>query len=85
MITIHATTEESIIEILESIGSCSLDNVVRLLHPHLSWSDVFAAVDRMSRDGRVLLRQVGYSTYQITLPSQLASSRSTGRQEGAQL
>jgi hypothetical protein len=31
---------------------------------------VFGAVDRMSRDGRVLLRQLGYSTYQIALHSQ---------------
>jgi len=85
MITIHGTAEERIIEILESTDPCSLDDVVRFLHPHLSWSDVFAVVDRMSRDGRVLLRQVGYSTYQITLPSQLTSSRSLGRQEGAQL
>jgi len=83
MITIHATTDERIIEILESSGPCSLDDVVRFLHPHLSWSDVFVAVDRMSRDGRLLLRQLGYSTYQIALPSPLASPRSPSRQEVA--
>ena len=66
MITINVTAEERIIEILESNGPCSLDDVVRFLHPHLSWSDVFVAVDRMSRDGRLLLRQLGYSTYQIS-------------------
>ena len=83
MITIHATAEERIIEILESTGPCSLDDVVRFLHPNLSWSNVFLAVDRMSRDGRVVLRQVGYLTYQITLPSQFASPRSPARQEVA--
>jgi len=71
MITIHATAEERIIEILESHGPCSLEDVVRFLHPHLSWSNVFIAVDQMSRDGRVLLRRLGNSTYQIALPSPL--------------
>ena len=84
MITIHATTEERIIEILESTGACSLDDVVRFLHPHLSWSDVFVAVDRMSRDGRLVLRLLGYSTYQIALPSPLVSPRLPSRQEEAQ-
>ena len=69
MITIHATAEERIVEILilQSTGPCSLDDVVRFLQPHLSWSDVFIAVDQMSRDGRLLLRRLGNSTYQIAL------------------
>ena len=67
MITIHATAQERIIETLQSHGPCSLEDVVSLLHPHLSWSDVFVAVDQMSRDGRVSLHQLGYSTYQIAL------------------
>ena len=84
MITIHATAEEHIIEILQSNGPCSIEDAVRFLQPHLSWSDVFVAVDQMSRDGRVSLRQVGYSTYQIALPSPLVSPRSPSRQEEAQ-
>ena len=67
MITIHATAEERIVEILQTNGPCSLEDVVRFLHPHLSWSDVFVAVDQMSRDGRVVLRRLGNSTYQIAL------------------
>ena len=66
MRTIHATAEERIGEILQSTGPCTLDEVVTYL-PNLSWSEVFVAVDQMSRDGRVSLRQVGYSTYQIAL------------------
>ena len=76
------TQEEAVIEMLQRTGPCSLDDVVTYLQ-NLSWSEVFLAVDRMSRDGRVLLRQVGYSTYQITLPSQFASLRSPARQEVA--
>ena len=61
--------ETAIIELLRSSGPCCVDDVVRYL-PDLSWGEVFGAVDRMSRDGRVLLSQLGYSTYQIALHSQ---------------
>ncbi len=60
--------EEAIVEKLRIIGPCSLEEVLTCL-PNFKWGEVFAAVDRMSRDGRVLLRQVGFSTYQITLHS----------------
>ena len=63
--------EAAIIELLRISGPCCVDDVVRYL-PDLSWGEVFGAVDRMSRDGRVLLSQLGYSTYQITLHSQFA-------------
>lgn len=72
--------EEAVIDMLQRTGSCCLDALVIRL-PHLSWGEVFVAIDRMSRDGRVLLRQLGYSTYEIALPLQLASPRSPSRQE----
>ena len=79
----YATAEEAaVIELLQRTGPCCLDDVVTYL-PNLSWGEVFVAVDRMSRDGRLLLHQVGYSTYQLTLPSLLASPRSPARQEVA--
>ena len=61
--------EEVIIEKLRRSGPCCLEDVVTYL-PNFSWGEVFSAVDRMSRDGRVLLHQLGYSTYQIALRSQ---------------
>ena len=64
--------EEFIIDMLQRTGPCCLDDLVRYL-PNLNWSKVFVAVDRMSRDGRLLLRQLGYSTYPIMLRSQNAS------------
>jgi len=57
--------DAAIIEKLRS-GSCCFDEVVTSL-PKFSWGEVFVAVDRMSRDGRVFLRQLGYSTYQVSL------------------
>ena len=57
--------EEAIVEKLRS-GPCGFDEVVMGL-PNSSWGEIFVAVDRMSRNGRVSLLQIGYSTYQITL------------------
>ncbi len=67
--------EEAIMEKLRS-GPCCFDEVVTCL-PNFSWGEIFVAVDCMSRDGRVVLRQLGYSTYQISLGSQFASASST--------
>jgi hypothetical protein len=58
--------ETAIIDTLQRNGPHYLDDVVTAL-PDSSWGEVFAAVDRMSRDGRVLLRQCGFSTYQISV------------------
>jgi len=66
MRTRHATAEERLVDILQSTGPCTLDEVLTYL-PDLSWGEVFLAVDRMSRRERVLLRQVSYSTSQIAL------------------
>ena len=83
MMPIYATAEEeAVIDVLQRTGPCGIDDVVTSL-PNLSWGEVFVAVDRMSRDGRVLLRQLGYSTYQIALPLQLAVPHALSRQNEA--
>ena len=61
--------EEAIVEKLRNDGPCCFDDVVAGL-PNFSWGQLFVAVDCMSRDGRVFLRQLGYSTYQISIGSQ---------------
>ena len=63
--------EKAIVETLKKTGPCCLDNLVMDL-PKFSWGEVFLAVDRMSRDGRLLLLQLDRSTYQITLRAQFA-------------
>jgi hypothetical protein len=78
-----AAQEEAIIELLQRTGPCCLDDVVTYL-PDLSWGEVFVAVDRMSRDGRLLLRQLGYSAYQIALRAQSASTSSHSGKKGPQ-
>jgi hypothetical protein len=67
--------EEAILEKLRS-GPCGFDEVVTSL-PNSSWGEVYIAVDRMSRDGRVFLRQLGYSTYQLSLGSKFAYPSAT--------
>ncbi len=58
--------EAAIVEKLQNDGPCCLDDVVTHLSS-FSWGEIFMAVDRMSRDGRLLLHQRRYSTYQIAL------------------
>ena len=66
--------EEAILDKLQS-GPCCFDEIVTGL-PNFSWGEVFVAVDCMSRDGRVFLRQLGFSTYQISLGSRCTEFRS---------
>lgn len=68
MMPIEVSAAEVVTEMLRKTSPCCLDDLVTYL-PNLSWGEVFVAVDRMSRDGRLLLRQLGYSSYQVTLVS----------------
>ena len=63
--------EEAIVEKLLENGPCFLDDIVTSI-PNSSWGMIFAAVDRMSRDGRLLLHQRSYSAYQVSLGSHAA-------------
>jgi hypothetical protein len=86
MLSDVSAQEEVVIETLRKSGPCSFDDLIRYL-PNLSWGEVFVAVDQMSRDGRLLIRRrlllrpLGSSSYQITLPSQLTSPRSLSHRE----
>jgi len=75
--------EEAILDQLRESGPCRLDDVVTY-HPNLTWGEVFIAVDRMSRDGRLSLRQLGYSTYQISLGSRRTEFSSAASEKGLQ-
>ena len=75
--------EEAIVEKLRNDGPCCFDDVVAGL-PNFGWGQIFVAVDRMSRDGRVFLRQLGYSSYQISLGSQRTEFSSVTNEKGMQ-
>ena len=77
-----ALAEEAVLEMVERIGPCSMDDLARQL-THFSWGYVFAAVDRMSRDGRLEIRQLGYLTYHIALSPQHVPSPSVSSSKNA--
>lgn len=60
--------QDAVIAILTNMGSCSMDQLVGSLPAH-DWSEVFSAVDEMSRDGRLVLRRHSHSNsgYQLSL------------------
>jgi hypothetical protein len=60
--------EKAIVEKLRESGPCCFDEVVTYL-PNFNWGEIFVAVDCMSRDRRVFLRQTGFSAYEISLGS----------------
>ena len=68
MIHIDASAEDAVIDILQKTGPCCMDDLVTYL-PNHAWSEIFVAVDRMSRDGRLVLRRISRSGYQVSLPS----------------
>jgi len=74
--------EEAILDKLRS-GPCCFDEVVTSL-PNFSWGEVFVAADCMSRDGRVFLRQLGFSTYQISLGSRRTEFSPATSEKGMQ-
>lgn len=66
MATAQSVIENTVIEILAHTGPCTMDDVVKAL-PAYDWSEVFSAVDDMSRDGRLVLRRPSSSVYQLSL------------------
>ena len=63
----HASSLESAIHHqLARVGSCSLDELVALL-PEYSWTQVFPAADRLTRDGTVTLTHQAPFRYLLSL------------------
>lgn len=66
MSTAQSVIEDAVIEVLARTGPCTIDDMVKSL-PALGWSEVFSAVDDMSRDGRLVIRRPSSSSYQLSL------------------
>lgn len=58
--------ESAIHHQLARAGTCSLDKLTALL-PDYSWAQVFAAVDRLTREGTVALKHPAPLHYLISL------------------
>jgi hypothetical protein len=77
------TLELAILTELARVGACTLDELnERLLS--CSWNQVFAAVDRLSREGGVILQRPDSSDYLLSLAHQRAEGtpRDAGRIPG---
>ena len=68
--------ENAIRRVLENTGSRSLDDLVQQF-PNHAWSEIFAAVDRMSRDGRLMLSRFPRTGYRVSPPLREPADLST--------
>ena len=60
------SVESAIHQQLTLVGTCSLDELAALL-PGYSWAQVFAAVDRLTREGTVALKHPAPFRYLLSL------------------
>jgi hypothetical protein len=58
--------ESMILDQLKRTGPCALENLVESL-PDLTWNQVFAGVDRLSRDGRLTLQHPTRFEYMVSV------------------
>ena len=69
------TLESAIRQELARVGACTLEELNEKL-PYYSWNQVFAAVDRLNREGTVTLQRPNSSDYILSLaPRQSAEAR----------
>jgi hypothetical protein len=74
MSTAQSFIENAVIDILAHTGPCTIDEVAQSLPAH-NWSEVFFAVDNMSRDGRLVVRRPSGSVYQLSLSESSQGNR----------
>lgn len=63
--TRESTAEGQVIDIVQSMPMCDLEEVLRR-YPTLAWSQVFFAIDRLSRTGQIRLIATKASSYSGT-------------------
>ena len=64
--------ESAIRQVLARVGTCTLEELNERL-PHYSWNQVFAAVDRLNRQGTVTLQRPDSSDYILSLAPRRSS------------
>jgi hypothetical protein len=67
--TSSLVVEQAVLHILQCYGGMTMDEVCNLMQPDLTWSEVFLALDRLSRNQQIALFRTG-STYRVALSSQ---------------
>ena len=64
--------ESAIYQQLTLVGACTLDELADMLGGY-SWCQVFTAVDRMTREGTVVLKHPTPFCYLLSLPAHHAA------------
>ena len=63
----HTTAEDQVIDIVSKTRACDLEEVTCQC-TNLTWNQVFLAVDRLTRGGKVMLVRASRGTYVVTFP-----------------
>lgn len=66
MATRHSDTEQAVLKMLQQHTVMMLDEGLMTGQPDFTWSEVFLAIDRLSRKQEIALSRRG-STYQLTV------------------
>ena len=61
----HPSIDEWITSVLVQHGTQTLDDLGKLL-PDVNWAQLFLAIDRLSRSGKISLWSPGFGNYLIT-------------------
>ena len=65
--TQHTTVEDQLIAMLHRAHACDLEEVIRQW-TNLTWNQMYLAVDRLSRSGKLMLVPRGRGLYTVTFP-----------------
>ena len=65
--TQEVSAEDQVIDVMHYQGTCDLEEVMRQC-ANLTWNQVFLAVDRLSRQGKIRLVPRGRGSYTVALP-----------------
>ncbi|MBX3306291.1 MAG: hypothetical protein KF751_09620 [Nitrospira sp.] len=65
MVARHGETEQAILQMLQRRRVMMMDDVLAIGHSDFAWSELFLAIDRLSRKQLIALYRTG-STYQLT-------------------
>lgn len=61
--------DTDVAEVLQEIGACTMGRICGLL-PRYTWNQVFAVVDRLSREGAIVIKRHGRFDYLVSLAPQ---------------
>lgn len=71
---LNDTVEDTLVNVMQKTGPCCLDDLMVQLS-HYDWNEIFATVDRMSRDGKLVLHRIPELGYQVSLPAPHAADK----------